>query len=96
MIPLNLVDLKKLNGIIEDRTHESGRADISYHLKKWSREKNNLYNIFGEKLKIKRPLEVSKSLVSIDLAVNDFVKTLNKGMFGFFIFLLFTLFISLF
>ena len=53
MIPLNLVDLKKLNGIIEDRTHESGRADISYHLKKWSREKNNLYNIFGEKLKIK-------------------------------------------
>jgi hypothetical protein len=74
MIPLSLVNPIKLSGIIEDRTLESGRANISDHLKKWSREKYNLYKIFGEKLQIRRPLEVSKSLVSVDLAVNEFVE----------------------
>lgn len=73
-------DIVKLHKIIQILSEENGTPDLTYHLKVWARNKNHIYKLFGNELKIQRTVESQLSNSDIEKIIYDFLESIRSNV----------------
>jgi hypothetical protein len=74
-LSVDMVDTQLLDTVIKtynDELYNSSQIDLSQHLKSWSENKNHLFQLFGNKLKVSVPVETQVTSETIAISVRKF------------------------